>query len=113
MSAEKKKGCCHSGHDQNNGHGQHKGHGWMMIICMLLMVAIPLLTLSSSGNLFNLSLLGPALLPLILCLVMHGVMMKFMMPGTKKDQGNQQHDHAESREIKKLEYKPDSSKFNA
>ncbi|GMM88823.1 hypothetical protein [Vibrio fortis] len=73
-----KKSDCHK-----NGH--HKGHGWMMILCALLMVGIPLFILSSSQEVFSWAYLSSAIVPLIICLAMHGLMMKMMMPSEKKD----------------------------
>lgn len=60
-------------------HAGHKGHGWMMVLCIFVMLAAVAYTLSSTIELFSLAFFGSALLPIILCLVMHGVMMKFMM----------------------------------
>ncbi|MCK6264496.1 hypothetical protein KP803_14540 [Vibrio sp. ZSDE26] len=86
MDSNNKKGSCHT------SKGGHKGHGWMMILCALIMIGIPILMLSPSINLFSFSFLSSALLPIILCLVMHGVMMKFMMSqydkGTKHQADN-------------------------
>jgi preprotein translocase subunit YajC len=72
-----KKSSCYK-----NGH--HKGHGWMMILCALLMVGISLFILSSSQEVFSWVYLSSAIVPLIICLAMHGLMMKMMMPSEKQ-----------------------------
>lgn len=107
MKGNQKNKSCHT------GHGGHKGHGWMMLLCMAVMLGGPLLFLLSSNQSLNLSVLGTALLPLILCLVMHGAMMKMLMPGNKKEEQSDSQPQPES-EPKRLEYKPDTdNNFNA
>lgn len=107
MKANNKNHSCHS------GHGEHKGHGWMMLLCVLFMVGIPFLVLFSTMSSFSPSLLGTALVPLILCLVMHGVMMKFMMPGSTKDQDDSQ-EHQDKKEVQMVEDKMnDGGRFSA
>ncbi len=73
---------------QHQQHGGHKGHGWMMIVCVFLMLGVTYLSYSDTMDLFSYSLLGSALIPLILCLVMHGVMMKLMMKGCSEDKSS-------------------------
>ncbi|PNH83009.1 hypothetical protein [Vibrio diazotrophicus] len=60
-------------------HGGHKGHGWMMLVCVLVMLGVVFLSYSDSTDVFSFALMGSALIPLILCLLVHGLMMKFMM----------------------------------
>lgn len=69
----------HNSEKCQSQHAGHKGHGWMMVLCIIVMLAAVAYTLSSTIELFSLAFFGSALLPIILCLVMHGVMMKFMM----------------------------------
>jgi hypothetical protein len=108
MNTNHKKKNCHS------GQGHHKAHGLMMLLCVLLMVGIPFLTLSSTMSTFSFPLLATALLPLILCLVMHGVMMKFMMSDSKQEQTNSQENAQEKIEVKMIEQKSsNTSRFNA
>ncbi|MBD1555724.1 hypothetical protein HC752_02080 [Vibrio sp. S9_S30] len=83
----------------------HKnGHGWMMILCALLMVGIPLVILSSSQEVFGWAYLSSAIVPLIICLAMHGLMMKLMMPSEK--QGPEENEQS----MKKIE---NNSQFKA
>ncbi len=99
---------------RHSGHGNHKGHSWMMLLCLLLMVGLPLLILSSTDSPFNVSLLGSALLPLILCLVMHGVMMKYMMTNSKTESGKSEESQLVGNESKKLDHKAHGGdSFNA
>jgi hypothetical protein len=104
MSTNDKKDSCHS------GHGQHKGHGWMMVLCALLMIGGPLIALSSATDSLNFSLLSSALLPLILCLAMHGLMMKLMMPGNKKDPDSAKDETPQEIEAKIANQKTESDK---
>jgi len=51
--------------------------------------------------------------PLILCLVMHGVMMKVMMPGSTKDQDASQ-EPQDKKEVQMVEDKTnDGGRFSA
>lgn len=98
---------CHSG---SNG---HKGHGWMMLLCVVLMIGTPLLVLSSSLESFSLSLLGTAVLPIVLCLIMHGVMMKFMMSNNKEEK-KKDSKHSLRIETKLVEHRADThNRFKA
>lgn len=108
MNANHKTKNCHS------GHGHHKAHGWMMLLCVLLMIGIPMLTLSSTMSTFSFPLFATAILPLILCLVMHGVMMKFMLSGNKEERAKSQESAQKEIDVKMLEHKSgDTSRFNA
>lgn len=108
MTEPNKNKSCHS------EHGHHKGHRWMMIVCVLLMIVVPVLTLTSNISSFNLSILGTALLPMILCLAMHGVMMKLMMSGSKKGQDSSAAENSDKIEATAIAQKANSnSKFNA
>ncbi|GAK19246.1 hypothetical protein JCM19053_352 [Vibrio sp. JCM 19053] len=72
----------------------------MMVLCALLMVGIPLFILSSSQEVFSWAYLSSAIVPLIICLAMHGLMMKMMMPSEKKDS------EADNQSMKKIENNP-------
>ncbi|MBL4242571.1 hypothetical protein H8F18_08745 [Vibrio fluvialis] len=102
MNDNEKERSCHT------GKGKHKAHGWMMLLCVLLMVGVPLLVLTSSMSKFSPSLLGTALLPLILCLIMHGVMMKFMMTGNTKNQAASEENQVK-KEVPMVEEKTNNS----
>ncbi len=107
MSDKDKNHSCHS------KHSQHKGHGWMMIVCVLLMIGGPILFLVSDTNTFSPSLFATALLPLILCLVMHGLMMKLMMSGSQKSSDSSRENN-NPKDIKMLEHQSDiDNRFNA
>lgn len=73
---------------RHSNHGGHKGHGWMMLVCVLVMLGVVFLSYSDSTDVFSFALMGSALIPLILCLLVHGLMMKFMMSDCSKDKGS-------------------------
>ena len=64
--------------------GHQKAHRWMMVLCALLMMGILLVILSSSQEVLSLAYLSSAIVPLIICLVLHGLMMKLMMTREKQ-----------------------------
>lgn len=100
-------------------HGGHKGHGWMMLVCVLVMLGVVFLSYSDSTDVFSFALMGSALIPLILCLLVHGLMMKFMMSDCSKDKGSDSQSELNNSEQntsqrEKSELKTDSSRsFNA
>jgi uncharacterized membrane-anchored protein len=103
----------------NPRHSNHGGHGWMMLVCVLVMLGVVFLSYSDSTDVFSFALMGSALIPLILCLLMHGLMMKFMMSDCSKDKGSESErelNNSEQNTIQreKSELKTDSSRsFNA
>ncbi len=108
MNVNKKNQECHS------GDSKHKGHGWMMFLCVLLMVGIPILYLTTNLSSFDASILGTALIPLILCLVMHGVMIKFMMGGSKNEHSSSKDEQLNQRQLPLVKQKRnDQSRFGA
>lgn len=100
-------------------HGGHKGHGWMMLVCVLVMLGVVFLSYSDSTDVFSFALMGSALIPLILCLLVHGLMMKFMMSDCSKDKGSDSESELNNSkqntiQREKFELKTDSSRsFNA
>tara|TARA_R110001583_G_scaffold11285_2_gene51363 strand:+ start:38121 stop:38435 length:315 start_codon:yes stop_codon:yes gene_type:complete len=97
-----------SGNKENKCHsknGSHKGHGWMMLLCMAIMVGILFFILSPTVGGFNIALLGAAIIPIVLCLVMIFLMVNFMMPSPEKDNEKQE----SSSETKRIE---EASKSN-
>jgi len=77
----------HSNHQSSHG---HKGHGWMMILCLVAMIAIPLAFIASDKlYLGSVSWYTTAAL-LLLCLAVHGLMMKWMMPNHHQDEPQEQ-----------------------
>jgi hypothetical protein len=59
--------------------GHQRWQSWIMLITALTVAAFVYWKLSSTMNPFGFALLGTALMPLFLCILMHGIMMKFMM----------------------------------
>ncbi|MFC1236694.1 hypothetical protein [Vibrio sp. F74] len=103
MKSNNKVRSCHS------ERGSHRGHGWMMVICIILMIGIPLLILSTTLGSFSFSLLGTALIPIVFCLIMHGVMMKFMMSNDKrKEEYNNKKEHDLNFETKLVEHQSET-----
>lgn len=104
---------------RHSNHGGHKGHGWMMLVCVLVMLGVVFLSYSDSTDVFSFALMGSALIPLILCLLVHGLMMKFMMSDCSKDKGSESESELNNSEQntiqrEKSELKTDSSRsFNA
>lgn len=76
-------GCCgnhnHEGHKNNagNNHGGNQSHKWMMVLCVLPMILVPILLFTnsislSSGNSWMLLLV-------LLCPLSHFVLMPLLM----------------------------------
>tara|TARA_R110001583_G_scaffold11285_2_gene51357 strand:+ start:31272 stop:31589 length:318 start_codon:yes stop_codon:yes gene_type:complete len=93
MKSDNKENKCHS------KNGSHKGRGWMMLLCIAIMIGIPLIILSSTAGGFNTALLGAAIIPIVLCLVMHGLMMKYMMSPPHEKNNEKQESTAEPKLI--------------
>ncbi|PNI06591.1 hypothetical protein C1N32_00850 [Vibrio diazotrophicus] len=106
---------------RHSNHGGHKGqgHGWMMLVCVLVMLGVVFLSYSDSTDVFSFALMGSALIPLILCLLVHGLMMKLMMSDCFKDKASDSESELNNSEQntiqrEKSELKTDRSRsFNA